>query len=193
MKRFSNTKHLARTIIVMASVAILAAGVTFAALQSQQDTLAGNTVETATADLRLSTDGTSFSNSHAGFDFNNLIPGGPAVPTAGYSVYLEDSGGTPLSIKLAVGSVPTNPDNVDLSKVNIVLTEVAGGTGSQNFSLQSLIAASSTGGLPISSTIDTHNAKQYKLQVSMTSDAVNGSGAILGNIDFVFSGVAQSS
>ncbi len=193
MKRLRNTKHLARTIIMTASIAILAVGVTFAALQSQPDTLTGNSVETATADLRLSTDGNNFSNSHAGFDFNNLIPGGPAVPAAGYSVYLQDSGGTPLAVKLAVSSAPTNPDNVDLSKVSVVLTEVGGGTGSQNFSLQALVAASSSGGLPLSGSIDTHNTKQYKLQVSMAADAVNGSGATLGNIDFVFSGTAQSS
>jgi hypothetical protein len=194
MNRSRNIKALVRTVGVVAAVMIIAGGVTFAALQSQQDTLAGNTIETATADLRLGTDGVNYSNSHAGFDFDNLVPGGQAVPTTGYPVYLENLGGTPLAIKLAVSSVPTNPNNVDLSKVNVLLTTVGSGTGMQSFNLQSLMAASSVGGLPINSgNIANHNAVEYKLQVSMDSDAISGSGATLGNIDFVFSGVAQSS
>ncbi|HZL07677.1 MAG TPA: hypothetical protein VFC50_00600, partial [Candidatus Dormibacteraeota bacterium] len=134
------------------------------------------------------------SNTHTGFDFSNLIPGGQAEPVTGYPVYLENLGGTPLALKLAVSSVPTNPNNVDLSKVNILLTTIGSGTGIQSFSLQSLMAASSSGGLLINSgNLANNNAAGYKLQVSMDSNAITGSGAALGNIDFVFSGVAQSS
>src|SRR5665213_1344075 len=192
--RFRNIKALARTVGVVASVIIIVGGVTFAALQSQQDTLTGNTIETATADLRIGTDSVHYSNTHTGFDFSNLIPGGQAEPVTGYPVYLENLGGTPLALKLAVSSVPTNPNNVDLSKVNILLTTIGSGTGIQTFTLQSLITASSTGGLPINSgNLANNNAAGYKLQVSMDSNAITGSGAALGNIDFVFSGVAQSS
>jgi hypothetical protein len=193
MKQFKNFKQWARTAGIAAAVVIIIGGVAFAALQSQQDTLTGNTIETATADLRLGTDGIHYTNTHAGFDFNNLIPGGPAVPTTGYSVYLQNLGGTPLALKLAVSSIPTNPNNVDLSKVNILITRVGGGTGTQSFDLQSLMAASSVGGLPLNSgNLANNNAEQYKLQISMDSDALNGSAAALGNIDFTFSGVAQS-
>jgi hypothetical protein len=193
MKRFKNFNPLARAIIIAAAVVIVIGGVAFAALQSQQNTLTGNTIETSTANLRISTDDITYSNSHAGFDFNNLIPGGPAVPAAGYSVYLKNSGGAPLALKLSVNSVPTNPDNIDLSKVNILLTKVGGGTSIQSFSLQSLMAASSNGGAAFNSgNLDNNNTAQYKLQVSMDSDAVTGSGAALGNIDFTFSGIAQS-
>ncbi|HXE10222.1 MAG TPA: hypothetical protein VN554_02240, partial [Verrucomicrobiae bacterium] len=96
-----------RAISVIVAVLVMVGGVTFAALQSQQDTLAGNTVETATANLQLSTDGTTYGSSRSGFDFNNLVPGGQAVPAAGYSVYLKNNGGTPLALKMAVSSVPT--------------------------------------------------------------------------------------
>lgn len=193
MSRFRNIKVLARTVGVVAAVVIVAGGVTFAALQSQQDMLTGNTIETATADLRLSTDAVNYSNSRAGFDFNNLVPGGQAVPVAGYAVYLKNFGGTPLALKLAVGSVPTNPANVDLSKVNVLLTTVGSGTGIQSFNLQSLVAASPAGGLPINSgNLASNSTGQYKLQVAMETDALTGSSAALGNIDFVFSGVAQS-
>jgi hypothetical protein len=189
------SRHMAllRAVSVVAAVMVIISGVAFAALQSQQDTLTGNTVETATANLQLSTDGTSYSNSHAGFDFNNIVPGGQPVPTTGYAFYLKNSGGTPLSLKMAVSSTPVNPNSVDLNKVNVVLTPVATGTSAQTFTLQSLIAASSAGGLAVTSgNLASGASQQFKLQVSMAADAVSGSAASLGNIDFSFSGTAVS-
>lgn len=183
---------LLRAVGVIAAVVIIVSGVTFAALQSQQDTLTGNTIETATANLQLSTDGTNYSNTHAGFDFNNLIPGGSAVPTAGYSFYLKNGGGTSLALKMAVSSVPANPDGVDLSKVNVLLTPVGLGTGAQSFTLQSLISGAATGLAINSGNLASGAVQQFKLQVSMASDAVSGSSASLGNIDFSFSGTAVS-
>lgn len=193
MKRSKNFKALLHATAIMAAFAVVVGGVTFAALQSQHDTLAGNTVETATAHLLISTDGTTYGDSHAGFDFNNLVPGGQAVPTSGYSIYLRNDGGTSLALKLAVSSVPSNPNNVDLSKVNVLLTTVGSGNGAQSFSLQSLMTASATGGLDVTSSnhMNVGVAQQYKLQVSMNSDALTGSVASLGNIDFTFTGVAQ--
>ena len=192
VKRSNNFKALARALGIVSAAVILVGGVTFAALQSQRNTLAGNTIETATANLLLGTDGTTFGNSHAGFDFNNLIPGGQAVPATGYSVYLKNDGGTALALKLAVNSVPTNPNNVDLSKVNILLTTVGSGSGAQTFSLQALMAAAATSGLDITgSHLSVGTTQQYKLQISMAADALTGSVAALGNIDFTFTGLAQ--
>jgi hypothetical protein len=189
MKKQSNRKAIFRAIGVIAVLIVIVSGVTFAALQSQQDTLTGNTIQTATANLQLSTDGTSYNNSHAGFDFTNIVPGGAAVPTAGYSFYLKNGGGTPLTLKLAITSTPTNPDGVDLSKVSVLLTTVGSGTPIQTFSLQSLLT---NGGVSLTGSLATSTAQQYKLQVSMTTDAVSGSSASLGNIDFAFSGTAAS-
>lgn len=193
MARSRNIKAFTRALGVVAAVLIVVSGVTFAALQSQQDTLTGNTIETATANLQVSKDGVTYSNTQPGFDFNNLIPGGSAQPTAGYPVYLKNAGGTPLSLKLAVTSTPSNPDNVDLSKVNVLLTTVGSGVPAQSFSLQGLVSSNSSGGLAITSgNLATGATQQYKLQVSMASDAVSGSSASLGNIDFAFSGQAVS-
>jgi hypothetical protein len=190
MKKQSNQTAVFRAIGVIAVLVVIVSGVTFAALQSQQDTLTGNTIQTATANLQLSTDGTSYNNSHAGFDFTNIVPGGAAVPTAGYGFYLKNGGGTPLTLKLAVTSTPTNPDSVDLSKVSVLLTTVGSGTPIQTFSLQSLLT---NGGVSLTgNSLATGTAQQYKLQVSMTTDAVSGSSASLGNIDFAFSGTAAS-
>src|SRR5438309_2343932 len=121
MKISKNFRALGRAVGVVAGVVIVVSGVTFAALQSQQDKLTGNTIETATANLQLSTDGSNYATSQAGFDFSNIVPGGQAVPQSGYNVYLKNSGGTPLALKLAVSSTPSNPSNVDLNKVNVIL------------------------------------------------------------------------
>jgi hypothetical protein len=187
VRRIRKIKALLRAGGIVASVAALAGGVTFAALQSQQNVLSGNTIETATANLMLSKDGNSFSNSQTGYDFSNIIPGGPAVPTAGYPIYLKNNGGTPLALKLAVISTPSNPNNVDLSKVNVLLTIVGVTAPVQSFPLQSLVNGSAAFG-----TLDTSNTVEYKLQVSMATDAVTGNSAALGNIDFAFSGSAVS-
>lgn len=192
LKLSRNSKAWLRSAGVITLVMLAAGGVTFAALQSQQDSLTGNTIETATANLQLSTDGVAYANSHAGFDFNNLIPGGQPVPAAGYSVYLKNAGGTALALKLSVSGAPSNPDSVDLSKVNVLLTTVGSGLSPQSFNLQSLMGAY-PGGLPVAGVnLASGAAQQYKLQASMATDAVNGASAGLGNIDLVFSGAAQS-
>jgi hypothetical protein len=193
MQRFRNMKATAWVAAIAGSLVITIGGVTFAALQSQQDTLTGNTIETATANLQLSTDGTVYGNSHSGFDFNNLIPGAPAQPVTGYPVYLRNTGGAPLVLKLAVSSAPSNSAGVDLSKVTIILTPVGTGATAQSFTLQALIAAAANGGLEITGdSLKAGVSQEYKLQVSMTSDAVNGAGASFSNVDFAFSGTAQA-
>lgn len=188
-------RHMAllRTAGMAAAFTVIVSGVALAALQSQQDTLTGNTVETATANLQISTDGVNYGNSHAGFDFNNIVPGGQPIPVTGYAFYLKNSGGTPLSLKMAVSTTPVNPNGVDLNKVNVVLTPVATGTSAQTFTLQSLVSGFSAGGLAITSgNLAGGASQQFKLQVSMAADAVSGSTASLGNIDFSFSGTAVS-
>ena len=188
-KRF---RSIRRAILIATLLTGLSGGAAFAVLQSQQNTLTGNTISTATANLGLSTDGTNYTTSQAGFEFANLVPGGPAVPTTGYPFYLKNNGATPLAIKMYVSSTPSNPGNVDLSKVNVILTTVGSGTSPQSFPLESLISAATSGGISISSTaLNPTYTQQYKLQVSIAADANIQSGASLGNIDFAFRGTAQ--
>lgn len=193
MTTTNSNQILARSFGTIAAIIILASGVTYAALQSQQIKLTGNTIETATANLVISADGSFFANSKTGFSFNNLIPGGGPTPWDGYSLWLKNSGGTPLNLKLAVSSVPTNPNNVDLTKLNVILTPVGNNAGpSQSFTLQSLIDANTTGGLAVTSPsqLFVGNTQQYTIKVSMAIDAISGSTASLGNIDFAFTGQA---
>ena len=194
MKKHKNFRPLLRAVTVMAVVGVVVSGVTFAALTSQQAVLAGNTIETATADLRVSQDGSTYTNSLAGFDFANVVPGGAAVPAAGYNFYLKNFGGTPLLLKLGVASTVANPDNVDLTKVSVILTSIGSGAQPQTFTLASLIAANTTGGAALTSPSPLINGTQQKfgVQVSMASDAFSGSSASLGNLDFAFSGLATN-
>lgn len=187
---------LARALTVVVSVAVLVTGVTFAALQSQQAVLSGNTIQTASAGLLIGTaspTSTAYSNSHSGFTFANIIPGGPAQPTNGNTFYLKNSGTATLSLKLSVGSTPTNTSNVDLSKVTIQITRSDTGT-TQTATLQSLIDGYPSNGLALTDNLaPASTGVAYTLSVSMSSDAFTGSSASIGAIDFVFSGTAATS
>lgn len=193
MKRFKNSKPWARAVSVMAALAIIVSGVTFAALQSQQETLTGNTLESVLATLQISTNGTTFGDTQTGSDTNGILPGGPAMPVNGDPIYLKNTGTSALALKLAVPSIPVvNPATIDLSKVNVLLTSVSSGAVTHSFSLKDLMAASTTGGLDVGEKLNNNTTQQYKLQFSMGSDVVNGPSAALAKIDLAFSGVAVS-
>lgn len=193
-KQYIKTDYraLLRATAVVAVIMVLVSGATFAVLQSQRVTLQGNTIQTATANMLLSTDGTNYSTSKTGFSFANLVPGGAAEPQTGYSVYLKNGGGVALAVKLAVTGAPANPDGLDLNKVHIVVTSVAT-SNSQRIPLQTLINAANTGGFRITSPVSlaaSGDIAHYKLQVVIDADALNGSSAALSNLDLAFSGEA---
>lgn len=178
---------------IVAAVMVVVSGITYAALQSGQVKLTGNSVQTATANLLVSNDGVNFAASQTGFAFSSIVPGGQASPNDGYQVFLKNAGGTPLALKLAVSSTPTNLDNVDMTKVHIILSPVNGGSP-QNFTLQQLIAGNASGGIAILSPAQLLPGQitSYKLQVSMESDAMTGPSAAINNVDFSFSGAVSS-
>ena len=194
MKRYirsSSFQPLFRAITVIASVAILATGVTYAALQSQQAVLTGNSISTGTADLKIGTSASNFSNTRAGFTFGNVVPGASESPTDGNSFYLKNFGAPVLSLKIGVTSTPANPANVDLAKVWVNLTRVDSGT-TQKFSLGALISGGSSAPLAITDPLTGGAVGQYKVQVSMDSDAFTGQSADIAGIDLVFTGVATA-
>lgn len=179
-------------LLAVAGCLVVGGSVSFAAL-SQQAKLTGNSIQTATANLQISADGNTYGNTLSGFNFSSLVPGGRPMPLTGYQVYLKNSGTTPIALKLAVTSKPTNPDNVDLAKVHVVLTPTFGGS-IQNVTLAALIAAADTGGEPIllPAQLMPTTAFQYTVQIQMEADALNGSSATIGGVDFSFTGLAQS-
>lgn len=191
-RRISTIQPLARAITVISAVAVLTTGVTFAALQSQNATLTGNSIHTATADLKIGTSASTFSASRTGFSFNSIVPGAVPSPTEGNSFYLKNYGTAPMALKVSVGTTPTNVANVDLSKVFLTITRVDS-SASQKLSLASLVAAHTTGGVALTDNLAGGIVAQYKVQASMTEDAFNGMSAEVEGIDLVFYGtvVAQ--
>lgn len=181
------------SISTMIAVMIVAGAVAYAVLQSQRNTLTGNSIETKTASLQMSVNGTTYSNSHGGYDFNGLMPGGAAVPATGYPIYLKNTGDTTLALKMSVISVPTSFGGANLNKINILLTPVGGGA-TQSFTLQALMDSDTTPGLAIDGgNLAPGAIQQYTIQVSMTDDALSSQGASLNNIDLSFTGVAVNS
>ncbi|HEX8182069.1 MAG TPA: hypothetical protein VF575_00530 [Candidatus Saccharimonadales bacterium] len=187
-----NFQPLARAVMVVSAVAVLATGVTYAALQSQAANLTGNSISTATADLRISTtsstSSTSFANTKTGFAFSNIIPGAAAVPTDGNLFYLKNFGTAPMALKVAISSTPTNLSSVDLSKVYIQFSRVDT-TAVQKLPVASLIASHTTGGTPVTDNLVGGATAQYKTQVVMDDDAFSGASATIGGIDLVFTGL----
>ena len=185
-----NVRPILRATLVLGSVGIIATTATFTALQSQQVVLAGNTINSATASLLISTDGTTFNNSKPGFTFSNIVPGGASVPSSGYSTYLKNSGSSNLSLKASISSTPSNLNNVDLTKVFLHITR-ADNSFDQSFSLKSLMDSYATGGTPIGDTVNAAATTQYLLRVSMSSDAFsNSNGITISGVDIVFTGIA---
>lgn len=192
MKKSQRLRGLKRSILIAVLSVGLAGGAAYAVLQTLQNSLTGNTISTGSASLQIGLNTTNFDNTHVGFDFNNIIPGGQAEPINGHTFYLRNAGTTPLGLKFMVNSIPTGASNVDLSKVNILLTAVGASTPTQSFSLQTLINASSADGVAVAGdNLEVGAIQHYKLQVSMAGDAVTGSSASLANIDFTFKGFAQ--
>jgi len=180
----NDRRPLIRAAALVIAFAALVTGVTFAALQSQQATLTGNSIQSASADLRIGTSASTFASSRTGFNFQDVVPGGPAMPADGFNFWLKNYGSAPLSLKLALGSTPVNTTNVDLTKVSVQVTRVDTNV-TQTASLQTLTEPT---GLVLTDPLASNTAVQYKLRVSMTADAFTGTSATIGGIDLVFSG-----
>ena len=191
MTNTSNMAVLARATLVIGSLMAIVGGVTFAALQSQAAVVKGNSIQTAVASLQVSSDGSNYTNSLNGYAFEGLIPGGAYVPTNGYPVYLKNVGTTSLSIKISVLPGLTNPNQVDLSKVRVSILPLGGGAG-QNFSLQELVNANSTGGIALTqgARITSGQSTAVSIKVSMEADAIIGPSANISNLDINFDAVA---
>jgi hypothetical protein len=189
VRSYRSFQPLFRAITVISSVAILATGVTFAALQSQAAILTGNSIKSATADLQIGTTASSFAASRTGFSFGNVIPGSSAMPADGNSFWLKNGGAPALTLKAAVSSTPVNTANVNLAKVYIVFTRLDTNT-TQKLALSSLIAGYTGPAVTLTDNLAGGATAQYKTQVSMDADAFSGQSADITGIDLVFTGTA---
>lgn len=187
-----NKRHgLVGSIITLLALAVIATGATFAALQSTSVALTGNQINTS-AGLAISTNNVSFPQTIAGFNFTGVVPGGDPYPASGNSFYIKNTGVANLAIKAAISTPPSNPNGVNLAKVYLIFTRVDGSTVT-SLSVQSLVSSyaggASSGGLSLNDSIAPGVVAQYKLQVSMDSDAFSGSSAAISGIDLWFIGI----
>lgn len=191
-RTFLSTNINKRMLCLAVALVVAMGGVTFALLQSQVK-LKGNSIQTGTTGLLISPNDLNYNTEVTGFNFTGIIPGAQASQTATF--LLKNTGNSPLALKFAAANPPANPSNVDLSKVQVILTpfneHFMPGTP-LTFSLQSLIDAEAAGGLPINYPVklSPSTKHQFNIQVGMDADAVNGSSAAISNVDFVFTGVA---
>lgn len=188
-------RSMVQTIGIIAAIMSMVGGVTYAALQSQQLLLKSNSITTPVANLSMSIDNTNFGTTLNGFPFTGLIPGGSAVPSSGWPVYLRNDGTTPLAISISADPTLVNPNNVDLKKVHLIL-QPAGGGVPQNFLLSDLITANATNGLPLTSQslarLVNNSTTSFTLQIMMDSDAFSGGSAIITGLILVFNATAVS-
>lgn len=189
MRRIANYGPLLRAVGVLSAVGILVTGVTYAALQSQQAVLSGNTIKSATADLRIGTSASTFAPSRSGFTFADVMPGGPAMPADGNTFYLKNYGSAVMNLKVAVANTPTNAASVDLTKVFVLLTRVDSGA-QQTLSVQDLVESQTAGGKALTDPITNGTVAEYKVRAMMAADAFSGTGVdvTVGGIDLVFTG-----
>lgn len=185
-------KPLIQTLAIIAAIIIICGSVTFAALQSPTASLTNNTINVGAADLRISTNGTTFTvPSTAGFTFDGVVPGGAAVPTNGDAFYLKNfSTNTSLAVKVSISTTPTNLGNVNLAKVYFNFTRADIVETTVIIPLQTLITSNSTGGTSLGDTLAANGTAQYNLKVSMDSDAYSGtgSGVSISGINLSFTG-----
>lgn len=179
---------LTRAVGVICAVVIVVTGVTLAALQSPQAILSNNTISSATADLKIGTSAASFAALRTGFEFEGLVPGGPAMPVDGHTFYLKNYSSGPLTIKVSIGSIPINLSSADLSKISLVLSKVDSVSPSQSFSVQSLVDAYPTGGLSLTDALPGETIGQYKIQFQMDAGALSTQSAVVSDVDIVFVG-----
>ena len=185
-------KPVVRAVSVIAAVGVVVTGITFAALQSQSAALAGNSIETASANLQVSKDGSAFGNTASGYDFSNIVPGGAAVPTDGNTFYFRNAGTTNLALKLSVnGQQVVNDPSLNLAKVWVIVTSPD--AVAHKLALSVLISSYSTGGADLGVTLNTSSTGLFKVQVSIDADALSGgttSSASIKNVDLTFGGTA---
>jgi hypothetical protein len=193
MYKLKTMRPLIQAMGIITAVMVLVTGVTFAALQSQQAVLKGNSLATAMAELKISKDNSNYSTIVDGYTYSNLIPGGSPTPTNGNPIYLQNTGSVALAAKISVNEALSNPNNVDLTKVHVILLPFGGGA-LQNITLKDLVTASATGGIALTggglNHVNAGGNAGFAMQIMLDSDATTGSSANIGNLIFNFDATA---
>jgi hypothetical protein len=183
-----------RAVLVIGAVMALVTGVTYAALTSSTATLTNSSVNSATANLQVSSDvgcGPStgaFGASDTGFTFNGLVPGGAASTNETFC--LKNNGTADLTLKLSVPTLPTwavTPSGTVADNEVDVHVSCDSGAGTIDANLAALNTSAQAFS---SSTLADGATAVCTINVDMNADAFTGTGASSNNFNFDFSGEA---
>lgn len=194
MRSMHKINPVVRATGIIGVVAGLATAVTFAALQSQA-TLTDNTISSATASLKVSSDPgcatdtghTTFSQTKPGFDFAGIIPGVSPSDDHVFCLWNDNSSETAADLALNVSTpsavtwTPAASVNNSLTNLNITCDGGRSVTDTvhnvwfftSNFSGPALAAGGTT--------VCTAN-------VSMATNAFTGEGVVSDQFNLVFTG-----
>lgn len=185
--RLHSKLSIARSLLIIAAVGAVTTGISFAALQSPSVSLTGNIINTGSADLRISKDNSVFTvPSVAGFTFDNVVPGGTAMPTSGNLFYLKNVGSGSLTLKVGVSGNPSNLSAIDLTKTYMIFTRTDTNSTPITISVKSLMDSYASGGTALNDTVAAGTTASYSVKASMDSDAFNGASASISGLNLAF-------
>lgn len=192
MGRILTFNPLLRAVFVVGAVAAIVGGVTYAALDSSSASLTGNTVSSATADLRVSTNGDTFGASRAGFNFDGVVPGGDPAPADGEAFWLRNTGTFDLALTATITTLPTtDPGDLALDNVHVIITdpgvdETLDGID-DTVVLSESVSDLSLAELAVLGDLAPGDKKLF-IQVSMDADTFEGTSGTVDDFDLVFNG-----
>jgi hypothetical protein len=191
MQNIRNINPVLRATGIIAVVAALVTGITFAALQSQA-TLTNSTIASATADLQIdNTDnGSGFSNTDTGYAFTGVVPGGADSNTGNFQLKNNSTGGADLSIDVQVPTLPTWTVVPAGPVVNADVDVIISCTGTLGvFGVTTDLVSINAGPVALTgANLDNGDTATCTVKISMDATAFTGTNASSTNFDFVFTG-----
>lgn len=198
MKLAKGINPVVRAVGVFSAVAIIAGGVTYAAM-SDTAALSDSTVSSANADLLVSNGG-AYSQEVNGFDFNNFIPGNY---TEAKNFYLNNQGQTALKVTAHVPHAPTTVDGYGFTGWENLLVKISAldpdcDNKVVNTNMQALLdgqvnmPCNPLGAGIAGSANGVDNAGDYTIAFKINSNQVTGSQVDIDDIDFQFTGTVAA-
>lgn len=189
----SKTFAISRAIGVIGATAVMATGVTFAALTSNVATLSNNSIAETTAQLRVFDPVSGYVTTTAtGFTVTGLIPGTESAPKA---IYLKNQGNAALTLSAHATGASSWSGLSDYADLKVKIKDLHDQTetettmalllgGNVNLTTPSLpVGAEGSGGADV--------AGNYAITFEIAPDKVTGSSLSVGSFNLEFTGSVQ--
>jgi hypothetical protein len=200
MKTSKGINPVLRAVGVFSAVAVIAGGVTYAAMNDVA-ALGNNTVDSADAALQISNGG-AFAENVNGFNFNNLVPDSF---TSEQKFYLKNNGETALKITAMVPHAPSTTTDFGFTgwnnlEVKIVSKDPTCDTASRTLDTNMQLLMDGQVELPCGTlkageagsgdAVD--NAGDYTIAFRIANAHVTGNDINIDDIDFNFTGTVAN-